>query len=174
MSILDALRTRRSSAGVSERNNRLFIDRMSLQAIPPLGAGSLVVVQPFQNSIVKRPCQFTLVDIRVGIDENGCVRVSLPIVTEQRLIFLINNDQIDIRVAEDITYVLLFQPVIHRYHQAEIVSQSQAILLPSDRIPRANSPTLTPEAAAMPKIDSKKAGVLGHRIPTRLCPCFLR
>jgi hypothetical protein len=35
-------------------------------------------------------------------------------------------------------------------------------------------PTLTAPAAAIPKIDSRNAGVLGQRIPTLLNPCFFR
>ena len=35
-------------------------------------------------------------------------------------------------------------------------------------------PTLTAPAAAIPNIDSKNAGVLGHKMPTRLNPCFFK
>jgi hypothetical protein len=35
-------------------------------------------------------------------------------------------------------------------------------------------PTLTAPAAAIPKIDSRNAGVLGQRIPTLLNPCLFR
>lgn len=166
MTELNALGTGCSPTGICQRKCGLFIGSLTLESFPALRACIDVVPKAFQNNLIKRTRQLTLGCISVGIYDNRDVGVLGSIVLQKWNIFLVNDDHFGVAMIKYISNVFLFQTIIDgcRYISLIDISPQKTIRLPM----------LTAPAAAIPKIDSRNAGVFGQSMPTLPNPCFLR
>lgn len=165
VSELNTLGTGCSPTGISQRKCGLFIGSLTLESFPALRTCIDVVPKAFQNSLIKGTRQLPLSCISVGIYDNRDMGVLGSIVLQKWDIFLVNDDHFCVAMIKYITNVFWFQAIIDscRYISLDI-SPRETIRLPM----------LTAPAAAIPKIDSRNAGVFGQSIPTLPNPCFLR
>lgn len=166
MTVLNALGTGCSPTGICQRKCGLFISSMTLESFPTLRTCVDVVPEALQNSLIEGTCQLTLRCISVSIYDNRNVGVFGSIVLQKWNIFLVDDDNFYTTMIKNISNVFLLQTIVNscKYISSIDISLQKTMSLPM----------LTAPAAAIPKIDSRNAGVFGQSIPTLLNPCFLR
>ena len=164
-----SLRFRRSTTSISKSDNIIFTCSLALKSIPTVCTSFSIVLQTLKNGIVKGARQLTLSNIRVRVNNNGDTWVRCTVRLEERQILLVHNDHVGIRVSKYVSNIIFLETIVHPCYQ--FVSY---YLTSKNRVSHGgNLPMLIAPAAAMPKIDSRKAGVLGHKMPTLVNPCFL-
>ena len=121
------------------------------------------------QSLLNRRIVITRLVVHILINNKLHARVALPILVQKVYELGIHDDRVNLRMLKDVGQIIWFQtivdclPAVSKRRKASIDNSDTKTL-----------PTLIPEAAAMAKMDSRKAGVFVQSIPTLLYPCFFK
>ncbi|CRK30502.1 hypothetical protein BN1708_005159 [Verticillium longisporum] len=108
----DALGPGRGARGEGDRDHVVLAGALRLQTSPALGTLSAVILQAFEDSIVKGPTQLALGSVRVGVDEEVHAGMGLFEVIEEMGKLGVDDDGVDLSKVKDVVDVIGLQSVI--------------------------------------------------------------
>lgn len=115
MGVHHPFRLRSRPRGIRDSDDTLFITSLGLESVPAMTPSIDVVLQAFQNGIIKRATQLALCSICISVDDKRDARFLLSKRLQKRQVLLVDNNHLGIGVLEYIRNILCFEPIIYRY-----------------------------------------------------------